>query len=71
MIAHSFDGLQVSGVQTGSVMEKMLNKLDQSPNPQEDREIAKDVAGIGFVGMSLAGLIDTSHLCDNMVNRWC
>ena len=28
----------------------MLSKLEQSQNVAEDTEIAKDVAGIGFVG---------------------
>lgn len=32
-------------------MEQMLNKLDLSPNPELDREIAKDVGGAGFLGM--------------------
>ena len=34
----------------GSIMEKLLHKVDQSPNPELEREIAKGVAGMGFAG---------------------
>ena len=35
-------------------MAAMLSNLEQSPNVQEDTEVAKDVAGIGFVGAPLS-----------------
>lgn len=33
-----------------SIMEKLLDKLEQSQNPEHEREVVKNVAGVGFVG---------------------
>lgn len=42
--------MQISGATTGSVVEKMLGKLDQSPSPEMDRELYKETAATGFIG---------------------
>ena len=41
-------------------MEKLLEKIDQSPNPEVEREVAKEVAGMGFAGIVLSLLL--SHV---------
>lgn len=43
--------IQVSGETTGCIMEKLLEKIDQSQNPELYREISKNIAALGFVGM--------------------
>ena len=43
--------IQVSGETTGCIMEKLLEKIDQSQNPELYREISKNIAALGVVGM--------------------
>ena len=54
--------IQVSGESTGCIMEKLLEKIDQSQNPEFYREISKNIAALGFVGMYAFLLIPATTL---------